>query len=126
MSLAHDYAEAIVHAAHAEKPNAKELVANLKKHLEEQGRLKLLPHILRELRRIEAQEAKLAPMVEVAHQKDGLHALKKAAEEHGIHAAKVHVNHTLVQGWRASGNGKLVDASAKRQLIDLYKKVLTF
>ncbi len=137
MSLASDYAQALYSAAEkgsvASKKGGenhkaiepKKLVAQLVKHLEVKGRTKLLPQILHELGRIEAHEEKLAPSVEVAHQKDAAHALSEAAEKYGIHAHAARVNHTLVQGWRASGNGKLYDASAKRQLVDLYKKVLT-
>ncbi len=129
MTLARDYAQALVNAAHtAEKESTKaepkKLVAQLVKHLETTGRMKLLPHIVRELGRLEAQEKKLAPQVEVAHQKDAAHALAAAAK-HGIHANEARVNHTLVQGWRASSKGTLLDASAKRQLVELYKKVLT-
>jgi F0F1-type ATP synthase delta subunit len=118
------YAQALWTASQKKGADAKKIVAQLSSRLKEQGRLKLLPGILRELKRIEARNAKLGSLVEVAHEKDSTQALKAAAS-YGIHADKVHVNASLIKGWRASANGKLVDVSAKRELIDLYRKITT-
>ena len=122
-----DYAQALFKAAHSEgseKVDPKALVAHLKAALEKQGRVKLLPAILRELQQLEARQEKLAPLVEVAHASDSAHALKSAAE-FGIHTEHAHVNASLIKGWRATGNGKLVDHSAKRSLIELYRSITT-
>src|SRR6185312_9525306 len=95
------YAQAVY--AQAQKPgaSAKQLVEKLVKHLKETGRAKLLPSILRELKRIEAKHEKLVPIVEVAHQKDGKKALEEA-RTHGIEAKEAVVNADLITGWRAS------------------------
>lgn len=116
------YAQALLEASTKEGANAKTLVKNLAKHLEEEGRMKLFPGILRDLQRLEEAQAKLAPTVEVAHAHESADALKQAAT-HGIHAEHAQVNPALIKGWRATGNGKLIDHSAKRELIDLYRKV---
>ena len=118
------YAQAVYNAAQKDGADAKKLVAQLVTYLKSNGREKLLPSILQDLRRLEEREAKLEPVVEVAHEKDAAHALKEAAA-HGIHATKTHVNKTLIQGWRATGNGKLLDHSAKRSLIEIYRNAIT-
>jgi len=95
------------------------LIALLKK----EGKMKLLPGIVRELRNLEARAQVLAPKVEVAHKADEAEALAEAAK-HGIIAKHASVNHALVSGWRAQANGKLVDRSGKRMLTDIYQNVV--
>ncbi len=116
------YAQALFNAAQEDGADAKKLVANLAKSLSTQGRLKLLPDILRSLQRLEARNAKLASVVEAASEKESAKALKEAAAA-GIHAAHAVVNEALIKGWRATSTTKLVDASAKRSLVDLYRSV---
>ncbi|MDB5195186.1 MAG: hypothetical protein JWO84_370 [Parcubacteria group bacterium] len=116
------YAKALDDLAHASGADTKKLVADLVKHLASSGRTKLLPGILRQLKVIEARRAKLAPSVEVASQSESAHALKEAAAQ-GIVATKAQVNHALIKGWRARSGGTLIDRSAKRGLIDIYRNV---
>jgi len=124
------YAQAIWNLSQkesAEENNgAKKLVANLSKHLEETGRLKLLPQILIALQKIEERQAKVSTLVEVASEHEAKTALKEAAAK-GIHAEHAVVNDSLISGWRATGkvNGKetLIDASSKRALLELYQAV---
>ena len=116
------YAKAIDHLAHQEGADTKSLTASLVKHLHEAGRSKLLPGILRELKVIEARREKLIPTVEVASEKEAAHALAEAKAA-GINATKAHVNHALIKGWRARSGGTLIDKSAKRGLIDIYRNV---
>src|SRR5690349_14628245 len=94
---------------------AERVVEKLVAHLKSSGRAKMLPQILRELRKVMARRAALAPKVEVAHKKDAPHALV-SAKEAGIEAKDAHVNASLVSGWRATGGGKLIDRSGKRAL----------
>lgn len=91
-------------------------------HLKSSGRTKMLSEIVRELKKVAARRAALSAHVEVAHEKDSAAALH-AASVVGISAKKAVVNHSLIQGWRARGNGMLVDHSAKRALVDIYQKV---
>ncbi|MBA3789116.1 F0F1 ATP synthase subunit delta [Patescibacteria group bacterium] len=118
------YAQALWTASQQEGADAKKLVKNLTEHLKEQGRLKLLPSILADLKRLDARNTKLAASVEVAHEREAPTALKEAVAR-GIHAEKAHVNVSLIKGWRASGQGMLIDASAKRELIELYRSITT-
>ena len=115
------YAKAIENLL-AKGTDAKKLVTNLSAHLKASGRMKLLPGILRELKILEAYKAKLAPTVEVAHEKEGHRALAEA-KSLGIAAVKAHVNHDLIRGWRGRSGAMLVDRSAKQALIELYRKV---
>ena len=102
--------------------DAKTIVNQLVTHLKTSGRLKLLPHILNDLKKIEAREMKLASVVEVASEKEAAGALKAAAEQ-GIHAKEAKINHSLINGWRAISKEKLIDNSSKRALLDLYQSV---
>jgi hypothetical protein len=119
---ARDYAEAIDAAARESESRADALVANLVKHLKAQGRIKLLPAILRELKAREARTKALAPRVEVAREKDAASALK-AAHAEGIEAKEAAVNPALLSGWRGMRGGKLVDRSGKRALVELYRNI---
>ncbi len=86
------------------------------------GRIKLLPVILREMKRMEAGKLATAPLVEVARAGDAKKALA-AAEAEGVTAKEAVVNESLLSGWRARGNGTLVDRSGKKNLLDLYRKI---
>ena len=116
------YAQALSRLSHTEGAKTATLSKELMKHLTETGRLKLLPGILRELKILEARKAKLAPSVEVASEAEAHDAIAQAKKE-GIEVTKAHVNHALIRGWRARTGGTLVDRSAKRGLIDLYRNV---
>lgn len=94
------------------------LIAYLRAH----GREKLLPKILTELRAGEAKQKIRRPLVEVASEKEKHEALR-LAKDAGIDATDARVNHALIRGWRAKGNGALVDASAKRSLLELYRNI---
>jgi F0F1-type ATP synthase delta subunit len=118
------YAKAIDELAQTSGANAKKLAAQLSAHLAASGRSKLLPGILRELRILAARRAKLEPALEVASQAEADEALREAKKE-GIIATKTRVNHDLIKGWRARSGGTLIDRSAKRSLIDLYRSVTT-
>lgn len=116
------YAKAIDDLAQREGTDPKKLVSDLIAHLKKSGRTKLLPGILRELNIIEVRRAKLAPSVEVASEAEAADALTEAKAA-GISATKAHVNHALIKGWRARSGGTLIDRSAKRGLIDIYRNV---
>lgn len=71
-------------------------------HVKRTGRLKILPHVLRELYREEAYAKKFAPRRETAIE-----------------------NPPLISGWRTLENGILTDHTGKRALIDIYKHIIT-
>ena len=70
-------------------------------HLKRTGRMKLLPQVLRELRREEANAKRLSPQKETVAE-----------------------NPALISGWRQIENGILTDRSGKSALIDMYKKII--
>ncbi len=82
-------------------------------HLRETGREKLLPRILRELKRIDARAQSFGELLEVAS------AAEKASAEKEAHAlgitAHAQVNHGLISGWRARSGAaaSTVPASAR-------------
>lgn len=97
-------------------------VTKLIMHLKSSGRMKMLPQIARELRKIAARRHALRPTVEVAHEKEVSAALRAAAHE-GIVASHASVNPGLIHGWRARSGDKLIDHSAKRALLSIYQQV---
>lgn len=101
---------------------ADEAVNKLIMHLKSAGRMKLLPQIARELRKVAARRHALQPKVEVAHTKESAAALRAAAQG-GIVAKHTTVNPALIHGWRAQKGGLLIDRSGKRVLIDIYQNV---
>jgi F0F1-type ATP synthase delta subunit len=118
------FAHALYNLAKKSNASPKELVKKLQAYLASNGRLKLLPGILQELQKIELQEKKRMPVVEIAKEHDKAKALKEAAAA-GVQTSEVRVNPSLITGWRAVGNGKLYDSSAKRSLIEVYRKITT-
>jgi hypothetical protein len=70
-------------------------------HLKRTGRMKLLPRVLRELKRQEERKVKLAPKKETAKE-----------------------NPALISGWRELKDGKLTDKTGKRALIDIYQRII--
>lgn len=97
-------------------------VTKLIMHLKSAGRVKMLPEIARELRKVAARRHALRPLVEVAHRSEEEAALRAASSE-GIVARHANVNPSLIRGWRARQGGRLIDRSAKRALIHIYQKV---
>jgi len=100
----------------------KEIVSGLVSHLKETGRTKLLPRILRELKKDLARKDVLLPHVEAASEEEAANAKKMAAAV-GIIVAKVAINPSLIRGWRARIGSSLVDVSGKKTLIDLYRSI---
>lgn len=105
-----------------DKETSDKAVTKLIVHLKSAGRMKMLPQIARELRKIAIRRHALRPQVEVAHGKEVVAALAAAARE-GIVAPEATINNQLIHGWRARSGDKLVDRSAKRALLHIYQKV---
>lgn len=105
-----------------EKEASDRAVTKLIMHLKSAGRMNMLPKIARELKRVAARRMALDARVEVAREKDAAAALRAAAAA-GITAKAAQVNPSLIRGWRAQGQGKLVDHSAKHALVRIYQKV---
>lgn len=99
-----------------------ELVSSLMQHLKAEGRLKLLPAILRELKTLQARTRTLGATLEVATESGKAAAFAEAKAE-GIDAAEAVVNPELISGWRAREGGRLIDRSGKRALVDIYRRI---
>lgn len=116
-----EYAQALFELSQKPGANASELVKKLVAHLKKTGRLKLLPHIGRELKRIEERAQVFDELLEVASEQERAQA-EKEAKEFGI-TAKARVNENLVSGWRAHTGSRIIDRSGKRALLDLYRHI---
>ncbi len=106
----------------AQGSDEQKLVDGLVTHLKAEGRMKLLPGILRELKNLEARNSALAPIVEIASESEKAAALA-AAKAAGIESPEVRVNPSLIRGWRLRSADTLVDRSAKQALVDLYQRI---
>ncbi len=120
-TLHKDYAQALFNLAQKPEAKAADLVKKLVTHLQVSGREKLLPHILREYKRIEARAEVLDESLEVASQSEKAAAVREA-KEFGI-TAHANVNESLVSGWRAQKGSRVIDRSGKRALLDLYRTI---
>lgn len=117
-----EYAQAMASMSRSAGLDVATLVNGLVKHLKASGRMKLLPGIVRELKRENNRKEKLAPVLEVASTTEEAGA-KAVLSKEGIVVEKTIVNPSLIRGWRARAGGLLWDHSAKRALTDIYKKI---
>lgn len=117
-----DYAIAVHQARMREGATDESVVAGLVRHLKETGRMKLLPGIVRELKKLEARAEKHAAILEVASERE-TSAAEAALKEAGITPQHTIVNTSLIRGWRVRAHGTLIDRSAKQSLIDIYQNI---
>lgn len=126
-SLAHlsqQYALELAQALDCADVNEDVLVENLIKNLRSRGREKLLPSIVRELKKIRMQERKKEPCVEIAREEDR-EKVRAGVDELGVSTYSVTVNPTLVRGWRVRAQGRLIDNTTKKALIELYRVIIS-
>ena len=104
-------------------------VRALRESLAAHGRVALLPRIGRAFARLAERESKKRDVfLTVAREEDVKHAEKEAHEAISAlgvqkHDLKTRVDDTLIGGWRLEGRETLVDASYKKQLLDIYGRV---
>jgi F0F1-type ATP synthase delta subunit len=107
----------------------KKAVHALRDMLVRDGRAELLPRIGRALERIAQQESKKTDVVlSVAKEGDISQAMKHVHDliaEFGVapRDVKTRIDDSLIGGWRLEGKEKLIDASYKRRLLDLFSRV---
>ncbi len=116
------YAQALKSLLAREGANEKQVMDQFFAHLKATGRMKLLPGIVRELKKAQMLARSTDALVEVAHAGESAGAIAEAAK-HGIIAEHAHVNPSLIRGWRARKDGMLIDRSGKRALVDLYRRI---
>ena len=109
--------------------DAKEAVRAIHDRLTSEGRGSLMPRVGHAFNRIAERESRKRDYtLTVARESDLTHAkkeIKAYTSEMGIEIEdlKTQVDDTLIGGWRLEGNERLVDASYKRRLLDLYNGV---
>ncbi len=120
------YAKVLWKLSHEAGADLDTLVSRLIAQLQARGRMKLLPRILRELKKLEASGEGITMLIEVATEKDAA-AAKSFAESlgYGTESKNAVINHSLISGWRVRTNGTLTDRSGKRALIDIYRAITT-
>jgi F0F1-type ATP synthase delta subunit len=116
-----DYAKAIVRLKKRGELTDAKIAENLRLHLTRTGKLKLLPAIVRELKKLSYKKDELA-VLEIASESERNQAMT-AVTELGLEKHEVRVNASLISGWRVKSKGNLIDRSGKRFLIDLYRSV---
>jgi F0F1-type ATP synthase delta subunit len=115
------YAQAIAKKVR-EGADEADLVKALQLHLERMGRVKLLPRIVAELKREVARNAKTEPVLELAHEGLREGALKELSSL-GLSVSDIRINTDLIEGWRVRTEDTVLDKSAKRSLVELYKRI---
>ncbi len=115
------YAHALVSLVQCGDVTVEEAVSNLSGSLRKTGKLKLLPAILAALKKYEYQVQRSSDVLEVANDATITIAKQEAAAA-GINADHILINDSLIQGWRARSNGKLIDKSGKKFLIDVFSR----
>ncbi len=109
--------------------DAKSAVHAIHDRLAKEGRASLMPRVAHAFARIAEREARKTDYtLSVARESDLTHAKKEMRALTGelgidVDDLKTQVDDTLIGGWRLEGNERLVDASYKRKLLDLYSSV---
>ena len=107
----------------------KEAVASIHASLVSRGREALLPRIAHAFARLAAKKRQATGVtLTVAREKDARkaeHAAQELLQELEIRTSDVTfaVDDSLIGGWRLEGKEMLVDASFKRDLLDMYKAI---
>ena len=109
--------------------DAKQAVHAIHARLTNEGRAILMPRVAHAFSRIAEREARktdytlsVAREEDVAQAKKDMKALTSELDI-DVDNLKTQVDDTLIGGWRLEGNEQLVDASYKKQLLDLYNSV---
>ncbi len=126
MTLAQTYARALYEAEGTTGPaNRAALFGNFVAALKRRGHGKLLPRIEKEYLKLIAQGKKNVIHVRVAREKDRAAAQKSVAalSKKGEPTAKIVVDSALVSGFMISGRDFRFDATGRRTLLELYKKL---
>lgn len=124
MNLAQQYAKGIDEASRG-KRSAHELFAAVLLALKRRGHEKLMPRIYAELRKLQARRP--AAEVRYAREADKAVALAKAKEllaEVAPTELELCEDPGLISGYAIRGSDFRYDASARRSLIELYKRLV--
>jgi len=124
--MPNEYAQALFRAQQTTADPHKTVEA-LVSLLKRSGKIKALPAILKAYERLEAQHHAHAPRIVLADESDAAMAQTKVRSLLGEKAsqADMHINKTLIGGWRYEDKDTLVDASYKKVLLQLYRTITT-
>ena len=112
----------------AEGMAPKKAVHTLYDILVARGRTDLIPHIAKTFARLAARHQQREGVVlTVAREKDerkAISATKTLLKDLGATRGdiEVHIDETLIGGWRMEGREQLIDNSYKKHLLDLYAR----
>ena len=116
--MEHAYAGALIRLVDGGM-SPKDAVAAIAKVLRTRGRLALLPRVGRAFARMSAQGvAKSQSRITVARTEDAETARKAS----GLVNASIHVDDSLIGGWRIEHGDTLVDVSYKKHLLTMYNR----
>ncbi len=116
-----DLAQALKRAV-SEGLDVDSAVKNFITVLERRGMLNILPKVLLQLQHIQERENTHRPTLSVAAKEHFSSALKRVAIKEG--EIVKNIDETLIGGYKFEQSGELTDASYKKQLIDLYRKII--
>lgn len=121
--MEHAYAQALYRAIQA-GIDPKKAIAALVGRLERESRSALIPRIARAFSRIALRESSRgATRVYVANGRDASVALEAAAQHAKAGKHDVHLDKTLIGGWRIETGDTLIDNSFKKHLLDIFNRV---
>lgn len=103
-----------------EKP--KEAVTKIQKALSVRGRASLMPAVGRAFERLAQRETLKTRSVLVIARKGDEH---KARKESGAKDAELHIDETIIGGWKLFDKGQLRDESWKSALMSIYNSATT-
>lgn len=118
-----EYAQAVLEVA-KRGMQPKELVKNLENTLRSRGHLQLshkIAHALREAERRMGRGSEST--LTIAKESEVASAKAEAAEHIDTNAVRIVTDDSLIGGWVLATPNTRVDASFKKQLLDLYQKI---
>ena len=127
MTLAENYARALHEAASEKGKTSRELFANFVAGLKRRGHEKLLSRIEAEYQKLLVRDGKNIFHVTIASEKDRAGAVAHLKEKmpEGVEKEDFEMceDSNLIAGYSIAGPDFRYDASAKRSLIELYKRL---
>ncbi len=122
------YVKALTESILAGK-NTEQTLLSIKKQMEQRGHLRLWPQVLKaSMRVLQARLKSFVPQVVIAKEGEVSEAtLQAALEKLGATEAGYTktIDQNLVGGFTARVKGTFYDASYKRALVDLYRRIIT-
>lgn len=117
------YAQAL-YTAIAQGTEPKKAIHALVERLKRESRIGLLPRIAKAFARVgEREHAKTRTTLYVAREHDAHTSIAAAGRFAAVEKHDVRVDETLIGGWRLESGDKLVDASYKKHLLDIFNRV---